>query len=92
MRQAISQARFSNSYILIIARAMDGSWEMRILGPSPKAFRRQYAANADEAKRALYSWAMKHFIRRGIAEIPTGFDSLQWVTFEGDGSIKRGER
>jgi len=90
MRQAIFQAPLTNSYVLRIAQTTEDSWEMLISGPSPKAFLRQYAANADEAKREVYSWARKHFILKGIAEIPLEFDSLQWVKFGRDGSIKRG--
>jgi hypothetical protein len=73
------QARLSEKYVLRIDLETDGSCTIWVLGPRPIQDRHQYVAGSGEAQREAYSLGRKHFIYKGIAEIPVESDDLEWV-------------
>ena len=73
------QACLSEKYVLRIDLKTDGSCTIWVLGPCPIQDHHQYIAGTGDAQREAYSLGRKHFICKGIAEIPVEFDDLKWV-------------
>ena len=73
------QACLSEHYALKIDLKTDESCTISVLGPCPIQDHHQYVAGMGEAQREAYSLGRRHFIYKGIAEIPVEFADLQWV-------------
>jgi hypothetical protein len=73
------QARLSDEYVLQIYQRTDGSWTISVLGPCSIQDHYQCILSTSEAQREAYSLGRRHFIVKGIAEIPVKFDDLEWV-------------
>jgi hypothetical protein len=77
------QARLSDKYVLQIYKRTDGSWTVSVSGRCPTQDHHQPILSTIEAQREAYSLGRRHFIVKGIAEIPIEFDDLQWVELGG---------
>jgi hypothetical protein len=77
------QARLSEQYVLQIYQRTDGSWTTTVSGPCPIQDHHQCILSVGEAQREAYSLGRKHFIYKGIAEIPIEFEDLRWVELGG---------
>ena len=75
------QACLSDGYVLQIYQRTDGSWTISVSGPCPIQDHHKCILSASEAQREAYSLGRRHFINKGIAEIPLKLDDLEWVEF-----------
>jgi len=72
------QARFSNSYMLLIGEDEAGTWRIQINGPRPKSGSLA-SANLADAKTEAYSVADRYFVETGIVELRIPRAKIAWA-------------
>jgi len=75
------QARLSINYLLVVREEPDRSWTLQVVGPCPIEVPDPFIEGLEEAQRAAYSLGRKHFIGRGVADVPVEFADLRWVAY-----------
>jgi hypothetical protein len=73
------RARISDNYVLQIYQRTNGSRKVSVSGSCPIQDHYQCILSTSEAQRVAYSLGRRHFVVKGIVEIPVEFGDLQWV-------------
>jgi hypothetical protein len=74
------QARFSEHYQLMVQHGTEGRWIAVLRGPSEARDNCVSTWDIDDAKSGAYTFADKHFVSKGIAEIRVPRNELRWTS------------